>query len=82
MESIKAEVLSSEDVGMLEDMFRYHAVEPDQVERYVAVRAAGRAMATAILLNCPKSADRSAAVRKIREAVMTANASIALKGRA
>ena len=73
-------ILGAEEEKWLDEVFRYHPVEADQVERYVAVRAAGRRMAADILLNCPKSPDRSVALRKIWEAVMIANASIALRG--
>lgn len=65
----------------LEDIFKYHAPGPGDNEKYNAIREAGKAFAAAILANTPKSADQTAAVRKIREAVMTANASIALKGK-
>jgi len=65
----------------LDDLFSYHAVEPDQVERYTAIRAGAKQFARVVLDNTPRSPDQSAAIRKIREAVMTANASIALKGK-
>jgi hypothetical protein len=65
----------------LDDLFSYHPVEADQVAKYEAIRAAAKQFAKTILENTPRSADQSAAIRKIREAVMTANASVALKGR-
>jgi hypothetical protein len=65
----------------LDDLFSYHAVEADQVAKYEAIRSAARQFANTVLENTPRSADQSAAIRKIREAVMTANASIALKGK-
>ena len=66
----------------IEDVFRYHTPEPAQVEKYIAVREAAKAFAITVTQQCPPSADRSATYRKIREAVMTANAAIALHGRA
>jgi hypothetical protein len=33
-----------------------------------------------LLANCPRGADRSAAIRLIRDACMTANAAVALDG--
>ena len=65
----------------LENMFKYHPPEPDQIAKYEAIRAGAKAFAAIILENTPKSADQTASIRKLREAVMTANASIALNGR-
>jgi hypothetical protein len=64
----------------LENLFNYHAPEPDQPAKYEAIRAGAKAFAAIILENTPKSADQTSSIRKLREAVMTANASIALKG--
>jgi hypothetical protein len=64
----------------LSNWFTYHSPTPDQLPKYVAIRDAGLALATAIVNNTPSSADQTDAVRKIREAVMTANASIACGG--
>ena len=63
------------------DVFSYHAATPDQVERYQAVRVAARAFAKVILENTLSCPDQTAAIRKVREAVMTANAAIALGGK-
>lgn len=64
----------------LEEIFRYHAPEPGQPEKYEAIRAAAKTFAQVIVDNTPSCADQTAAIRKLREAVMTANAAIALKG--
>ena len=66
----------------------------DQIETQVAyhalnagfswpekLRNSAKAFASAINELCPESADRTAAIRKVREAVMTANASVACKGK-
>lgn len=58
--------------------FVYHAPHGDQPERYQRLRAAFRATALAIENLCPVSAERTRALRKIQEAVMWANASIAI----
>lgn len=63
----------------IQNVFSYHAPKPGQPERYEAIRAAAAMLARSIVTNCPPSADRTAAIRKVREAVMTANASIALE---
>lgn len=67
------------DLQKLDEWFRYHAPTGDQPARYEAVRSAAKVLAATIVENCTPSADRSAALRKVREAVMTANASIALE---
>ena len=61
----------------IEELFTYHAPTGDQPERYLRIREAGKALARVIDECCPPGPDRTAAVRHIREAVMTANASIA-----
>jgi hypothetical protein len=64
----------------LTNWFTYHSpTESDQVG-YLAIRQAGLDLALAIVHNTPSSADQTAAIRKVREAVMTANAAIACKG--
>lgn len=65
----------------IEHWFTYHSPTEDQLPRYVRVREAGQALALAILDCTPESADQSAAIRHVREAVMTANAGIACNGR-
>ena len=65
----------------LENIFKYHAPEGDQPGRYDAIRTAALAFAKVLDANVPDGADKAAAIRKLREAVMTANAAIALKGR-
>jgi len=60
--------------------WEYHAPEPGDHEKYLRLRAKARELAELIEEVCPPCADRSAAIRKVREAVMTANASIALRG--
>lgn len=83
-ENIPAVMPAMNDVNMqqLDDVFTYHRPNEEQVVRYGALREAARMLAWTILAHCPPSADRTASLRKVREAVMTANASIALNGRA
>lgn len=50
-----------------------------KTHRFLAIREAGKAFAKVLVANTPPSADQSAAYRLIREAVWTANASIALE---
>lgn len=61
----------------IDNLFRYHPPMGDQVDRYAALRKAAKDFAEAIVSLTPEGADQSAAIRKVREAVMTANAAIA-----
>ena len=64
----------------LEAIFTYHSPTGDQPAQYSAIRAKALEMAKVIVDNTPQSADQTAAIRLLREAVMTANAAIALNG--
>jgi hypothetical protein len=64
----------------VEHWFTHHPPTPEQLPKYEAIREAGRRLANAIVTNAPPSADRSAAIRSVRDAVMTANAAIACSG--
>lgn len=65
----------------LTNWFSYHPPLAGQAEQYARIRAAARIFADVIVRECPRSADRASAVRKVREAVFAANASIACGGR-
>jgi hypothetical protein len=61
----------------LTDIFSYHS-EEWKSNYYIAIRSTALHLAEIIILNTPDCADRSAALRKLRETVMTANAAVAL----
>lgn len=61
----------------IRNLFSYHKPKNDQAARYEILRDVGRKLAVTIMECCPESEDRKCAIRKVREAVMTANASIA-----
>jgi hypothetical protein len=65
----------------LKQIFTYHAPNADQQVAYEKLRNAAYDFAVALVELTPSSADQSAAIRKLRECVMTANAAIALNGR-
>lgn len=65
----------------LDNIFTYHSPSAEQLPKYQALRTSAKAFAQAIVDNTPAGADQSAAIRHVREAVMTANASIALGGK-
>ncbi len=69
--------LSPEDLAYLETTFRYHPPKGDQPQRYETLRAAARAFAIQILLNCPQSRERSLALTNLEQGVMWANAAVA-----
>lgn len=62
------------------EVFQHHAPTPEQIAKYHEVREADKAFVKVIHKNVPKCADQSAAIRLVRESVMTANAAIALGG--
>ena len=65
----------------LEAIFTYHSPTPEQLPKYQALREAALSFAQAIDAHTPDGPDKSAAIRHVREAVMTANAGIALEGK-
>lgn len=68
------------DEQIVAQFFSYHAPNELTVPKYAAINQAAKNFAEVVLANCPRGADRSAAIRQIREARMTANASVALNG--
>lgn len=61
-------------------LFTFHD-DPDKTPHYIEIREAAKSFAKVLIRHTPACADRTAAIRKVREAVMTANAAIALSGR-
>lgn len=64
----------------VDNWFSYHTPTGDQDVRYEMIREKAKELATIIIVNTPSSADQTASIRKLRECVMTANASIACDG--
>lgn len=65
----------------IHDAFQYHPWNDEQVKRGTAVRAALEHAVCEIVDLVPPGPDRSAAIRKIREARMDANSAITHGGR-
>jgi len=63
----------------IEDLFNYHAPTSEQDLKYKEIRSAAKEFARVLLQHTPQCADQTAALRKLRECVMTANAAIALE---
>jgi hypothetical protein len=63
----------------IKNLFTYHPPRPDQVPRYEEIRTAAQAFAVIVNGLTPDSLEKATAIGKIQEAVMWANASIALE---
>lgn len=61
----------------ISNWFKYHSPTPEAIPKFKEIRLAGESLALTILENCPDCPDTAVAIRKVREAVMTANAAIA-----
>lgn len=70
-----------EDWNNIVAMFTYHKPTDDQVGRMDLLRIHARVLMREIFGCCPASPDKAAAVKKLREAIMWANASIVLEGK-
>ncbi len=67
-----------QDEQQVDNWFTYHSPTAKQMGKYTELREAARVFARTLITVMPdRSPDRSVAIRKIREAVMTANAGIA-----
>ena len=64
----------------LQNWFTYHKPDDEDIEKYLQIRQMGLEFARTIAEMCPDGPDKTVAIRKVREAVMTANASIACCG--
>lgn len=65
----------------LDNWFTYHPPTSDEHVRYAEIRLAGKEFAQKLVALCPESADLTVAIRHIRDAVYSANASIACGGK-
>lgn len=60
------------------NVFSYHTPTGDQPQRYEMIRSQAKIMAETINVITPGSPEKDIALRKLQEAVMWANASVAL----
>jgi hypothetical protein len=72
--------LPTEQEALLAEVFSSHDISGTQQAKMEAVSHGALDFARLILQACPACADRSAAIRLIREATATANAAIGLNG--
>lgn len=61
----------------INNWFTYHAPTPEQLVAYNDIRLSAKIFAETVNKHVPDSADKTAAIRKIREATMAANAAVA-----
>jgi len=61
----------------IENWLSFHRASPEQAIRIRNIFDAAKDFALIVTKNTPNGLDQTVAIRKIREAVMTANASIA-----
>lgn len=69
------------DLSNVEEAFTPQQATPEMLNRMEKINYAARVLAEEILYFVPKGADQQAAVRKVREAAMTANKGIVTEGR-
>ena len=62
----------------IHEIFTYHKPFGSQPDRYVAIREKAKELATLVMSACPDSRERSVALTNLQQAVMWANASIAI----
>lgn len=65
----------------IDEVMAYHAWAPEKIAAGVEIRKALGLAIRAIVKNAPPSADRSVAIRKLREARMDANSAITHGGK-
>jgi len=77
----RATEYTPEVAASINDAFEYHAWTQEMIARGTLVRKALVDAVAAIVVNVPPGADRSTAIRKIREARMDANSAITHGGK-
>lgn len=81
MDFTRATELTPEVEAAIDDAFEYHKWTEEQVTAGKAIRAALANAVKAIVAGAPPSPDRSAAIRKCRDARMDANSAITHGGK-
>lgn len=69
---------NADQLGQCYRMFTYHKPFGDQPVRYEELRSRANALAAGIAVLCPNSREKSLALTNLQQAVMWANASIAI----
>ena len=77
----RARTVTPEVTAAIDDAFEYHKWTDEQVIAGLKIRGALARAVEEIVANAPPSPDRSAAIRKCREARMDANSAITHGGK-
>lgn len=77
----RAHEVTDEVVDQVKDQFEYHKWDQAKTDSGVLVRAALQEASLVIIANVSPSADRSVALRKLREARMDCNSAITHDGK-
>jgi dihydroorotase-like cyclic amidohydrolase len=64
--------------SQIDDIFTYHRPFADQQKRYEQMRDGAKHLAHILNLSCPESREKSLAITSLQQAIMWANASIAI----
>lgn len=64
--------------NQIENIFTYHRPFGDQPARYELLRSVAKQLAGIINQSCPESREKSLAITSLQQAIMWANASIAI----
>jgi hypothetical protein len=64
--------------SQINEIFTYHQPINDQSQRYEALRQAAKGLAHFISKSCPESREKSLAITSLQQAIMWANAAIAI----
>ena len=64
--------------AQIDSIFTYHKPHGTQQDRYVAIRESAKALAVLMNDSCPESREKALALTNLQQAVMWANASIAI----
>ena len=62
--------------NVIDHQFTYHDGTPEQIEAFKQINTAAKIFAETINKHCPDSADKTHAIRVVRDARMWANAAV------
>lgn len=77
----KATEITPEIKAAVVDQFEYHKWDEDKIAKGALIRHILQEASLVIIANCPPCADRSTALRKLREARMDCNSAITHDGK-
>lgn len=69
--------IEAQDIEAVEWNFTYHAPATEDIAKYQEIREAAKALSLRLVKLCPRTPERTLALRAIENGVMWANAAIA-----